>query len=63
MNYTWSRAMDEIDTMTVLPSDTRFDRRRDFAVAGFDRTHILTIDYVYEMPKFANGNALTKAVA
>ena len=61
VNYTWSKAMDEFDT----DGDTlgyAFNRRREYAAAGFDRTHIFTFDYVYELPKFAKENAFAKAL-
>ena len=46
VNYTWSKAIDENDGDT----DTigyYLNRLRDRAVAGYDRTHVLTIDYIY----------------
>jgi hypothetical protein len=29
-----------------------FNRGREYGPAGFDRTHTLTVDYVYELPRF-----------
>ncbi len=61
VNYTWSKAMDETDG----DGDTigyAYDRRREYAPAGFDRTHVMTFDYVYEFPQLANGNGFVKTV-
>ncbi|HZN11890.1 MAG TPA: hypothetical protein VFC61_09435, partial [Blastocatellia bacterium] len=52
VNYTWSKAIDETDGDT----DTigyYLNRLRDRAVAGYDRTHVLTIDYIYRLPDFS----------
>ncbi len=49
VNYTWSKAIDETDGDT----DTLayyLDRLRERAVAGFDRTHVFTFDYIYQIP-------------
>ncbi len=49
VSYTWSKAMDEVDSDgTALTY--YLDRRRDYARAGFDRTHVFSADYVYELP-------------
>jgi len=49
-NYTWSRAMDEVDGDGTAIGYYK-DRRREYGPAGFDRAHIATIDFVYELPK------------
>ena len=59
ISYTWSKAMDNADNDT----DTigyYLDRHRENGPAGFDRTHIFTLDYVYELPKLKSGNGLVK---
>ena len=48
--YTWSKAM------SIVDGDSTFigyylDRQRDYGPAGYDRTHVLTFDYVYALPK------------
>jgi hypothetical protein len=65
MSYTWSRAMDiaDGDTSTVgYPTDIRtYEYRR----AGFDRRHILTFNYVWNLPRLSthlNDNFLVKQV-
>ncbi|MFN7919851.1 MAG: carboxypeptidase regulatory-like domain-containing protein [Bryobacteraceae bacterium] len=49
-NYTWSKAFGEVDGDTTAIGYYK-DRRREYGPAGFDRTHIVTIDFVYELPK------------
>jgi hypothetical protein len=50
VNYTWSKAIDETDgdtdTLAYL-----YNRLRERAVAGFDRTHVFSLDYIYNLPK------------
>ena len=58
-NYTWSRAMDQADDDTN-PIFNSFDRRGQYAPAGFDRTHTFTVNYVYTLPLLQNRNALVK---
>jgi hypothetical protein len=59
VNYTWSRALDQVDSDTTSIG-YYLDRNRESGVAGFDRTHVLNIDYVYELPKLGTkvGNHL-----
>ena len=48
-NYTWSKAIDETDgDTTSLPYF--IDRLRERAVAGYDRTHVFSFDYIYSLP-------------
>jgi hypothetical protein len=49
-NYTWSKTLDEVDSDGTTIGYF-LDRRREWGPAGFDRTHILNIDYVYHLPK------------
>src|SRR6266511_106037 len=51
VNYTWSKAIDETDSDT----DTLayfLNRLRERAVAGYDRTHVFTLDYIYNKHNF-----------
>ena len=61
ISYTWSRAMDQADNDTDAIG-YYLDRHREVGPAGFDRTHIFTLDYVYELPKLKSGNGLVKSV-
>jgi carboxypeptidase family protein/TonB-dependent receptor-like protein len=55
LNYTFSKAIDEADSDSGNTGTIGYylDRARERAVAGFDRTHILTIDYIYNLPRFS----------
>ncbi len=62
-NYTWSKAITETDT-DASTIGYFLDRGRERAVAGFDRTHVLTFDYIYNLPRFGNvlgNNSIARA--
>jgi hypothetical protein len=48
-NYTWSKAMGEIDGDTTAIGYA-YDRRREYGPTGYDRAHIATVDFIYELP-------------
>ncbi len=50
LGYTWSKAMDIVDADNNSIANY-LDRRREYGLAGFDRTHVVSVDYVYELPK------------
>jgi hypothetical protein len=54
MNYTWAKALDIVDSDTTA-IDYYLDRNRQWGPAGYDRKHVLGIDYVYYVPKLARG--------
>ena len=60
-NYTWSKAqgVNEGDTNSLAYA---YDRKREYGLLNFDRKQIVTIDFIYELPRFANSNALAKGV-
>jgi hypothetical protein len=60
-DYTWSKAMDIIDNDTTQIA-YKFDRQHQYAPAGFDRTHVFNLDYVYTLPRLDNHSAFTKYV-
>ncbi len=50
INYTYSKAMDIVDN----DSDSiinPFNIRQNYAPAGYDQTHVFTVDWVYDLPK------------
>ena len=49
VNYTWSKAFSEVDSDTAAIGYA-YDRNREYGLAGYDRTHIVTTDFVYELP-------------
>ena len=60
-NYTWSKAMGEVDNDGTAIGYYK-DRQREYGPAGFDRAHIATIDFVYELPRFAKSGGAAKAL-
>lgn len=61
-SYTWSKALDETDA-DGNAIGYAYDRKRDYAPAGFDRKHVFNFDYVYELPSFTTDNGFVKAAA
>ena len=55
-SYTWSRTID--NAVTPLNSYAANDMER--AVSSFDRTHVLVVSYVYELPFARNATGLSK---
>jgi hypothetical protein len=51
-NYTLSAARGEVDGDGTSIGYYK-DRRREYSYSGYDRRQVVTIDFVYELPKFA----------
>jgi Carboxypeptidase regulatory-like domain len=50
--YTWSKNLtDSINDRTTSPQNA-YDIRSEYQLAAFDRRHILSVNYVYELPFF-----------
>jgi hypothetical protein len=64
LSYTWSKAMDLVDGNDNNINPFIDPRVRNYGKAGFDRTHIFTLNYVYKVPGLSRrwDNALTRAV-
>ncbi|MBL8211117.1 MAG: TonB-dependent receptor [Bryobacterales bacterium] len=45
-SYTWSKSLDN----NVTPLNSYADSRMERALSAFDRTHVLVLSYVYELP-------------
>jgi hypothetical protein len=60
-NWTWSRALGHIDNDTTTIG-YYLDRAREYGPLGYDRTHTLTLDWVYDLPRLADANALARYV-
>lgn len=63
--YTWSKAMDLVDGNNNNVNPIINPRVRNYGKAGFDRTHNMTINYVYRIPgmsKHLGDNAVAKQV-
>ncbi len=50
LSYTWSKAMDMVDGNNNNINPFIDPRVRNYGKAGFDRTHNLTVNYVYRLP-------------
>jgi hypothetical protein len=61
VNYAWSKALGESDNDTTSIGYA-YDRAREYGPLGFDRTHVLTLDWVYDLPRFTQSNAFVKTV-
>ena len=60
-NYTWSRATSEVDNDTTAIG-YYLDRHREYGLAGFDRKHTVTLDFVYDLPKFSKSAGFGRLV-
>jgi hypothetical protein len=58
-NYTWSKALDIIDTDNSAIVYA-YDRKREYGPTDFDRTHVFTVNYVYTLPTLQNRSAIVK---
>ncbi|MBL8293602.1 MAG: TonB-dependent receptor [Bryobacterales bacterium] len=52
-SYTFSRSIDN----NVTPINSYADNRMERALSSFDRTHILALSYVYELPFFRDASS------
>ncbi len=64
LSYTWSKAMDLVDGNNNNINPFINPRSRNYGKAGFDRTHIFTLNYIYKVPGLNKywDNALTRTV-
>jgi len=49
-NYTWSRTL---DTTSGTPQDS-YNARTDYGLSAVNRSHLLNVNYIYELPFFRN---------
>jgi outer membrane receptor protein involved in Fe transport len=57
-SYTFSRSIDNVTT----PINSYADNRMERALSGFDRTHVLVLSYVYELPLFRTTSGFLKHI-
>src|SRR5262245_12807137 len=64
LSYTWSKALDLVDGNGNNINPFIDPQSRNYGKAGFDRTHIFTLNYVYKVPGLSKywDNALTRVV-
>src|SRR5262249_15386482 len=60
--WTWSKAMDFNDTDQSAVTTLVNLRAWQYGLAGFDRTHIVKINYLYDLPSVRSSNLLVKGV-
>jgi hypothetical protein len=60
--WTWSKAMDYNDYDTAFPLTTILPRSYYYGLANYDATHVVKIDYVYDIPGMRGDNFLAKHV-
>jgi Carboxypeptidase regulatory-like domain len=50
VSYAWSKALDLVDGIGNTVNPVLDYRSRNYGPAGFDRRHVMTIDYTYNLP-------------
>jgi hypothetical protein len=65
-SYTYSHSLDEgsgLGSGLFYNGNNPLDPRSAYASSDFDRTHVFTISYVYQLPTFKNASRLVNNVA
>jgi hypothetical protein len=65
-SYTYSHSLDEgsgLGAGLFFNGNNPLDPRTSYASSDFDRTHVLTVSYVYMLPKLQHASRLVDAVA
>jgi hypothetical protein len=58
VSYTFSHSLDEQSALGLFYNGNNpLDIRNAYGSSDFDRTHVINIDYHYELPKFVAGNS------
>jgi hypothetical protein len=52
LSYTWSHALTDAQTDRSSSPQSFYQRSEDYGPAQFDRRHVLSMNYVYELPFF-----------
>ncbi len=55
--YTWSKAEDNASSFGEQPQNV-YNRAAEWGLSSFDRTQMLTVNYIYKLPFFANQQSL-----
>ncbi len=64
VSYTYSRSLDEQSALGLFYNGNNpLDIRSAYGPSDFDRTHVINIDYHYELPRFVSGNSWDAKVA
>ena len=59
LSYTWSRALTDNQSDRSTAPQSLYNRAADYGPSQLDRRHILSINYVYELPFFRNQSGFT----
>lgn len=60
VSYTWSHTLDEQSGLGLFYNGNNpLQPRSGYATSDFDRTHVATINFLYELPKLSHGDSLT----
>ncbi|HLK34313.1 MAG TPA: hypothetical protein VKT29_14560, partial [Terriglobales bacterium] len=63
-SYTWSHSLDEGSGLGLFYNGNNpFDPRSSYASSDFDRTHVLTFNYLYSLPKVGTLHGLWDKLA
>jgi Carboxypeptidase regulatory-like domain/TonB dependent receptor len=63
VSYTWSHALDEQSGLGLFYNgNNALNLRSGYGSSDFDRTHVISVNYVFELPKLANEHTLTGKV-
>jgi len=58
-SYTWSHALDEQSGLGLFfNGNNPLNLRSSYGSSDFDRTHVVSLNYVYQIPEFARKNSL-----
>ena len=60
--WTWSKAMDFNDTDTAVISSLFSPRLRNYGLAAFDRTHVVKVNYLWDLPKTHMRSAIARNI-
>jgi hypothetical protein len=63
VSYTWSHALDEQSGLGLFfNGNNPLNLRSSYGSSDFDRTHVASINYTYQIPEFANKQSLAGKV-
>lgn len=54
LSYTWSKALTDNQTDRSSAPQSIYDRGQDYGPSQLDRRHILSVDYIYDLPFFSS---------
>lgn len=61
-SWTWSKALDYNDTDTAAISPLVNTRVWNYGLAGFDRTHVVNLSYIWDIPTIRTQNVFAKQI-